>query len=170
MAKQVEKVLAAADKGEIRDKIEAQLAQIMMVPEGFVALFNGKDLTGWKGIVGKGGSPISRATMTRKELAEAQQEADKNMREHWKVVDSELVFDGKGHNLCTVKDYRNFELLVDWKIEKGGNSEIYLRGIRKFRCGIGPKVLVDCIIIRKDSAKPSNVQMNPQASRTVSES
>jgi hypothetical protein len=29
--------------------------------------------------------------MTRKELAEAQQEADKNMREHWKVVDGELV-------------------------------------------------------------------------------
>jgi hypothetical protein len=47
-------VLAAADKGEIRDKIEAQLGSIMMVPEGFVALFNGKDLTGWKGLVGKG--------------------------------------------------------------------------------------------------------------------
>jgi hypothetical protein len=39
-----------------------------------------------------------------------------------------LVFDGKGESLCALDDYGDFELLVDWKIEKGGDSGIYLRG------------------------------------------
>ncbi|MBA7675025.1 hypothetical protein ES703_83253 [subsurface metagenome] len=94
-------------------------------PEGFVALFNGNDLTGWKGLVG---SPKTRAGMSPQDLAEAQVKADENMHAHWKVVDGVLVFDGKGHSLCTAKDYGDFELLVDWKIEAGGDSGLYLRG------------------------------------------
>ena len=39
-----------------------------------------------------------------------------------------LVFDGKGDNLCTGRDYRDFEMLVDWKIPANGDSGIYLRG------------------------------------------
>jgi hypothetical protein len=94
-------------------------------PEGFVALFNGRDLTGWKGLVG---SPKSRATMTPQQLAEAQEKADEGIRAHWQVADGALVFDGKGRSLCTAKDYADFELYVDWKILPGGDSGIYLRG------------------------------------------
>jgi len=94
-------------------------------PEGFTALFNGKDLTGWKGLVG---SPKSRAAMTPDQLKEAQAKADEQMRAHWAAKDGVLVFDGKGNSLCTVKDYADFELFVDWKLEKGGDSGIYLRG------------------------------------------
>ena len=94
-------------------------------PEGFVALFNGKDLTGWKGLVA---NPPKRAAMTPEALAEAQKKADENMREHWQVVDGTLVFDGKGKSLCTAKDYGDFELYVDWKIKAKGDSGIYLRG------------------------------------------
>jgi hypothetical protein len=94
-------------------------------PEGFTALFNGKDLTGWKGLVG---NPKTRAAMTPEKLAEAQKKADQQMRAHWKVVDGVLVFDGKGKSLCTAKDYGDFELLVDWKILPKGDSGIYLRG------------------------------------------
>jgi len=94
-------------------------------PKGFAALFNGKDLTGWKGLVG---DPKARRNMSRQELADAQAKADDAMRAHWKVVDAVLCFDGKGHSLCTVKEYGDFELLVDWKIESGGDSGIYLRG------------------------------------------
>lgn len=94
-------------------------------PPGFVALFNGKDLTGWKGLVG---NPVTRAKMTPEELAKAQEQADKDMRAHWSVQDGVLVFDGKGNNLCTAKDYGDFELLVDWKILPHGDSGIYLRG------------------------------------------
>jgi hypothetical protein len=94
-------------------------------PEGFVALFNGKDLTGWKGLVG---DPEKRAKASPERLAAAQKDADQKMIAAWKVVDGVLVFDGKGDSLCTAKDYGNFELYVDWKIEKAGDSGIYLRG------------------------------------------
>jgi hypothetical protein len=94
-------------------------------PDGFTPLFNGQDLTGWKGLVG---NPKTRAAMTADELAAAQAVADANMREHWEVVDGALVFDGKGQSLCTDKDYGDFEFYVDWKILEGGDSGIYLRG------------------------------------------
>ena len=94
-------------------------------PEGFVALFNGKDLSGWKGLVG---NPKTRAAMSPEELAEAQKKADEEMRKHWKAVDGVIVFDGKGNSLCTAKDYGDFELFVDWKIKPAGDSGIYLRG------------------------------------------
>jgi len=94
-------------------------------PPGFVALFNGKDLTGWKGLVA---SPPARAKMTPQQLADAQKKADERMRAHWKVQDGALVFDGKGDSFCTAKDYGDFELYVDWKILPRGDSGIYLRG------------------------------------------
>lgn len=94
-------------------------------PPGFRTLFDGKTLRGWKGLVE---NPPKRAQMAPEELAAAQVKADERMRQHWKVVDGVLVFDGKGDSLCTAQDYCDFELLVDWKIEPGGDSGIYLRG------------------------------------------
>ena len=94
-------------------------------PPGFAALFNGRDLSGWKGLVA---NPPMRAKMSPDELAKAQQTADAHMHQHWKVEDGVLVFDGKGDSLCTAKDYGDFELLVDWKILPKGDSGIYLRG------------------------------------------
>jgi len=103
----------------------AEAGELNRPPKDFVALFNGRDLAGWKGLVD---SPKSRRAMGREELARAQAKADEDMRAHWKVVDGALSFDGKGHSLCTAKDYGDFEMLVDWKIEAGGDSGIYLRG------------------------------------------
>ncbi|MGA2033307.1 MAG: DUF1080 domain-containing protein [Thermoguttaceae bacterium] len=94
-------------------------------PPGFVALFNGKDLTGWKGLVA---DPPTRAKMTPEQLVRAQRNADESMRAHWKAQDGMLVFDGKGANLCTAKDYDDMEMYVDWKITSHGDSGIYLRG------------------------------------------
>lgn len=94
-------------------------------PEGFTALFNGKDLTGWKGLVG---NPVTRAKMSNDELAKAQAEADQRMRDHWKVVDGVIKFDGKGDSLCTIEDYGDIEMFVDWKLESKGDTGIYLRG------------------------------------------
>ena len=94
-------------------------------PAGFVALFNGKDLTGWKGLVG---TPKTRAAMTPEKLAAAQKKADERMAKNWIVKDGELVFSGKGQSLCTARDYGDFEMYVDWKIKARGDSGIYLRG------------------------------------------
>lgn len=103
----------------------AEDSKLNQPPEGFVALFNGKNLDGWKGLVA---DPIKRAKMSKEELAKAQEEADKQMREHWRVENGILIYDGKGNSLCTVKDYGDFEMLVDWKILPDGDSGIYLRG------------------------------------------
>ncbi|MBP1655049.1 MAG: hypothetical protein H6Q28_1605, partial [Bacteroidetes bacterium] len=94
-------------------------------PPGFRALFNGKNLEGWKGLVG---DPIARAAMSAAQLEMAQAKADSSMRAHWSVADGVLLFDGNGESLCTAEDFEDFELLVDWKIERFGDSGIYLRG------------------------------------------
>lgn len=94
-------------------------------PAGFKALFNGRNLSGWKALVG---SPSERAKMSKEELSVEQTKADKAMRDHWKVSDGVIKYDGKNNSLCTSKDYGDFEMLVDWKIEPGGDSGIYLRG------------------------------------------
>jgi 3-keto-disaccharide hydrolase len=100
-------------------------------PAGFTALFNGKDLTNWKGLLDprkKLDNPAVRAKLSPEDRAKAQDEADQNMRQHWKVENGVLVFDGKGRNLCSEKLYGDFEMWVDWKIEPGGDSGIYVRG------------------------------------------
>jgi hypothetical protein len=94
-------------------------------PPGFAALFNGKNLQGWQGWVG---DPAKRAKMGTDDLAAAQKEADADMKKHWRVENGAIAFDGKGKNLCTAKEYGDYELWVDWKITKDGDSGIYLRG------------------------------------------
>lgn len=92
---------------------------------GFVSMFNGKDLSGWKGYVD---NPYKVAAMSAEELAEKQAEANIKMLDNWGVRDGTITFTGKGHNLLSVKDYGDFEMIVDWRITKEGDSGIYLRG------------------------------------------
>ena len=107
-----------------REQVE-RYAQTLLLKDGFVPLFNGKDLSGWKGLVK---DPPSRSRMSPDELRKEQQAADEAMRRHWRIIDGTLVFDGRGESLCTAEDFDDFELFVDWKIEPGGDSGIYLRG------------------------------------------
>ncbi len=93
--------------------------------KGLVSIFNGKDLSGWHGLVK---NPILRAKMKPEELAKEQVAADAKMLTNWSVKDGCIVFNGKGDNLCTVKQYGDFEMVVDWRITKDGDSGIYLRG------------------------------------------
>ena len=107
-----------------KEKIKKYLAS-MPEEKGYVPMFNGKDLTGWKGLVG---NPITRAKMSAKELAAKQAEADAKATRNWSVKDNSIVFNGAGDNLCSVKQYGDFEMIVDWRITKKGDSGIYLRG------------------------------------------
>ncbi len=95
-------------------------------PAGFRALFNGVDLKGWKGLAHK--KAPERRALKGAALRAAQAEADDNMREHWRVVEGVLTYDGKGRSLSTTKNYGDFEIYVDWKIPPGADSGIYLRG------------------------------------------
>ena len=101
-------------------------------PEGFTALFNGKDLTNWKGVtrVEKFDNPLVRQKATPEKRAELQAKADEEMRAGWQVRDGgTLYFNGKGYSLATAKDYGDFEMFVDWRLlTVRGDSGLYLRG------------------------------------------
>lgn len=82
--------------------IAQEPAKDHVTPEGFTSLFNGKDLTGW---LQQGKTPTN-----------------------WTVENGVLSFNGKGGDLRHTEKFSNFILLIDWKIPKGGNSGVYLRG------------------------------------------
>jgi hypothetical protein len=109
--------------------VPALTAHIKKMPYdyGYVSLFNGKDLTGWKGLVA---NPIARANMSDTALKGAQIKADIKMNEDWVVKDGLLNFTGNlhGENLATVKQYGDIEMFVDWRIQEKGDAGIYLRG------------------------------------------
>ncbi len=117
-------LLKGADSEYDKEKIRKYLAS-MPDEKGYVSMFNGKDLTGWKGLVG---NPITRAKMSEKELAAKQIEANAKAAKNWSVKDNSIVFNGAGDNLCSEKQYGDFEMIVDWRITKKGDSGIYLRG------------------------------------------
>ncbi len=93
--------------------------------EGYVSMFNGQNLEGWQGLVG---NPITRSKMSEEELAQKQVEANRKMLKNWAVKDNTIVFNGDGDNLCSVKQYGDFDMVVDWRITKNGDSGLYLRG------------------------------------------
>ena len=103
-----------------------RVTELNHAPAGFTRLFNGENLQGWQGLAG---DIYSRRKMSEEQLRTEQARADSVMHAHWNVKDGMLYFDGKGQSLCTVKDYQNFELRLDWKIGKHGDSGIYLRGV-----------------------------------------
>ncbi|WP_336514391.1 DUF1080 domain-containing protein [Pollutibacter soli] len=117
-------LLSGQDSDYEKKAIRAHLAELPK-SNGFEAMFNGKDLTGWKGLVG---NPHQRATMPKDTLLKKQAAADKLMREGWAVKDGLLIFTGHGDNLATEKMYGDFEMFVDWKITPQGDAGIYLRG------------------------------------------
>jgi hypothetical protein len=126
-------------------------------PKGFKLLFNGKDLEGWQGLI-----PINkRDKMTPDERATAQKAADEKMAKHWLVKNGVIHYDGKDNNLQTAKDYGNFEMWVDWKIEKKGDSGIYLRGNPQVQIWDNPEGSGGLYNNKKFSSKPIMVADNP---------
>jgi len=85
-------------------------------PEGFTALLNGKDLTGWGTGVGK---PASE-----KQIAE------------WKIEEGIIKYTGKDGDLWTTKSYKDFVLMVEWRMAATADSGIYVRGSSKCQANI----------------------------------
>ena len=72
---------------------------------GWIALFNGQDLSGWKSVTPD--APTS-----------------------WKAVDGMLVNEkAHGINIYTEQMFKDLEFYAEYKIPEGGNSGIFLRGI-----------------------------------------
>lgn len=88
-------------------------SQVAEQDQGFVSIYNGLDLRGWKAEPGHAG--------------------------HWQAKDWILDYDGKGEGaaktLWTERSFRNFELIVDWKLPGGSkesseNAGIHLGGAK----------------------------------------
>jgi hypothetical protein len=109
----------------------AQDRPVNQAPKGFTKLFNGKDLTGWRGRQGTY-SPYEQAKLTPAELKAKQAAWNAERDLHWSVdkAKGEIVSDGQSVHLATDKEYGDFELWVDWlMVSPGGDSGIYLRSI-----------------------------------------
>ena len=77
-------------------------AGFAVMPEGWTALFDGKDLSAWN--------------------------ADQRQAESWKVEDGIIRYDGKAGTLRTKKDFRNYTLRVDWRLPREADSGVFVRG------------------------------------------
>jgi len=96
------------------------------VPDGFQAIFNGKDLTGWHGRPHF--DPRKLAAMTDEEREAKKNEWTEDAKKHWSVENGELVNDGHGAYLTTDKDYGDYELRLEYKTVPRADSGIYLKG------------------------------------------
>ncbi|MEO6245625.1 MAG: DUF1080 domain-containing protein [Opitutaceae bacterium] len=75
----------------------ALASTVCAADRGFVSLFNGRDLTGWKTPVGDNG--------------------------HWKVLNGVIDYDARSEaavdkNLWSEKEYKDFTLRIDWRIKE----------------------------------------------------
>lgn len=140
-------------------------SQIATAADGWVPLYNGLNLDGWKATPG--------------------------MADHWKAEDWTLSFDGKADHLWTEKSYKDFELIADWrwsgqpkemeypvilpsgemkkddngktvttKVMSAGDSGIYLRGSEKSQINIWcwPIGSGEVYGYRTDPAMPADIK------------
>ena len=95
-------------------------------PEGFRAIFNGKDLTGWHGMPHF--DPRDLAKMPKEMRDQKIAEWTEDAKKHWTIDKDELVNDGNGAYLTTDKDFGDIEFLIEYKTVAKADSGIYLRG------------------------------------------
>ena len=96
----------------------------------FEPIFDGTGFDGW--FFAPHTDPRAIAAMAPSERAAFLKKHAADGRDHWRVEPGEdgpeLVNDGEGPFLWTDRDYADFELRLDWKIEPETDSGVYLRG------------------------------------------
>ena len=61
----------------------------MPPPEGFTALFNGKDLNGWWGLTTE--NPAKWMALSPEKLAEKKKKSSEDIKKHWSIEGTEFV-------------------------------------------------------------------------------
>ena len=103
------------------------ISPLAAAPEGFSSLFNGKDFTGWWGASTE--NPTKYLALPPAKLAQKKKNSLHNIYTHWAVKDGIIHNDGRGLFLTTEKNYSDFELQLEYKLDPKADSGIYLRGI-----------------------------------------
>lgn len=101
----------------------ASLAAEPIPPEGFRAVFNGKDLTGWYGL-----DPHSVDKLAGEKREAALAKMRDEFATHWRIENGELVNDGHGPYATTDAEFGDLEFLIEYKTVVKADSGIYLRG------------------------------------------
>lgn len=96
-------------------------------PAGFTPLFNGTSLDGWWGATTE--DPRKWMALPKEAFEQKHTKSLGDIRQHWRAENNELINDGNGLYLTTDKNYRDFELLVDYRTVPKADSGIYLKGI-----------------------------------------
>src|SRR4051794_5852759 len=76
-------------------------------PEGFHAISNGRDLTGWYGL-----NPHNSAKLQGEKKEANLKQQREEFPGHWRVENGELVNDGTGPYAATEQEFGDIELLI----------------------------------------------------------
>lgn len=103
------------------------LATVGATEPGFTDILPGKDLAGWRGA----DTFDHRRLVAMPEAERAAKLAawNKTAREHWHVEGGELLTDGHGACIATLRDYGDVEFRLEYQISPGGDSGVYLRNV-----------------------------------------
>ena len=72
---------------------------------GWELLFDGQTTEGWRGYMMDG------------------------MPDGWRVLDGELTRVGPGRDIITTEQFESFDLMIEWKVELGGNGGVFYRAV-----------------------------------------
>jgi hypothetical protein len=103
-------------------------ATLLMLFSAFASLAAGPPLAadaaggsaGWRSLLGTDSAPDWRGWK------------EPGLPAGWHVAHGVLSKDGPVDDLVTTKDYKDFELELEWKIGKAGNSGIFYRGTHEY--------------------------------------
>jgi hypothetical protein len=71
----------------------------------------------------------------------------------WKVVNGELTLVGKGGDLITTQQFKDFELSLEWKLPKPGNSGVFFHVVEEGEQAYhsGPEIQIYDITLDKEN-------------------
>jgi hypothetical protein len=111
---------------------------------GWTLLFDGRTLSGWRGYMRQ------------------------DMPEGWQAVDGALTRVARAGDIITTQKFKNFELVFDFNVAKGGNSGIFFRAIEgpEFIYYAAPEYQVLDDAVHRDGRSPltstgSNYAVHP---------
>ena len=103
------------------------LSALAAAEPGFSDILPGENLAGWRGA-----DTFDHRRLMAMSAPERAGKVDawtRDARAHWRVERGELLTDGQGTCIATLKDYGDIELRLEYMISPKGDSGVYLRNV-----------------------------------------
>lgn len=140
----------------------AQTDTSVTAPEGFEAISNGSDLEGWYAMPTEDLQKF--ASLSEEERQTKIAELERQPPQSWRVAEGQIVNDGSGICLTTKREFRDFELLIDFRLatlEDG--CGVYLKGAPLDQWGTKHEALLNHGSQKGAGALKSNSQEGPES-------